>query len=99
MVFQALVSSKDDRQIRSLVDRIFASVDSNGSGFWEFNELKAMLMHLNRSQNGKPNDEFAARQIFNHIDTDGDGVISKQEFLSYILQNRHNTGFFQSSST
>jgi len=42
--FKALVVSKDDRQIRALVDKIFTSVDSNGSGLWEFEELKGMLV-------------------------------------------------------
>jgi len=75
--FKALVASKDEKQIKSLVDKIFTSVDTNSSGLWEFEELKTMLMQLNRSQNGRPNDEFGARQIFNKIDTDCDGTISK----------------------
>jgi len=50
--FKALVASKDDKQIRALVDKIFTSVDTNGSGLWEFEEVKAMLMQLSRYQNG-----------------------------------------------
>jgi Ca2+-binding EF-hand superfamily protein len=38
--FQALIFSKDDKQIRTLVDKIFSSVDTDGSGQWEFEELK-----------------------------------------------------------
>jgi len=41
---QALLSTKDDKQIRALVDKIFTSVDTDGSGVWEFEELKTMLM-------------------------------------------------------
>jgi Ca2+-binding EF-hand superfamily protein len=46
--FQALISSKDDKQIRTIVDKIFTSVDTNGSGQWEFEELKSMLIQLSR---------------------------------------------------
>jgi Ca2+-binding EF-hand superfamily protein len=38
--FEALIFSKDDKQIRTLVDKIFTSVDTDGSGQWEFEELK-----------------------------------------------------------
>jgi len=41
---QALLQSKDDKQIRTLVDKIFTSVDTDGSGLWEFEELKTMLV-------------------------------------------------------
>jgi len=50
--FKELAASKDDRQVRALVDKIFTSVDTNDSGLWEFEEVKAMLMQLSRHQNG-----------------------------------------------
>jgi len=49
---QALMTTKDDKQIRALVDKIFTSVDTDGSGVWEFEELKSMLIQLSRHQNG-----------------------------------------------
>ena len=61
-----------------------------------------MLTQLNLQQNisvgqSRPSDEFllkSAKQVFNKIDADLDGTITKQEFLNYCLQNRSKAGFF-----
>lgn len=44
--FRDLVSSTNDREIRSLVDRIFASVDQNRDGHWSFDEVKEMMTQV-----------------------------------------------------
>ena len=44
--FKDLVSSTNDREIRSLVDKIFASVDQNRDGTWSYDEVKEMMTQV-----------------------------------------------------
>jgi hypothetical protein len=44
--FSALASSDSDQEIKYLVDKIFASVDTDGSGTWSYNELRNMFQQM-----------------------------------------------------
>ena len=41
--FHALVQSRDDYEIRRLVEKIFRAVDSDQNGTWNFSEVKEMF--------------------------------------------------------
>lgn len=41
--FQALVQSRDEYEIRRLVDKIFRAVDKDRNGSWNFSEVKEMF--------------------------------------------------------
>ena len=43
--------------------------------------------------------EAVAYRTFNKMDADGDGVITKKEFLTYCLQNRQKADFMSLTST
>ena len=44
--FEILVRRREEYEIRWLVDKIFAAVDSDGNGSWNFNEVKEMFTQL-----------------------------------------------------
>lgn len=94
--FRELFNSKDDKQVRTLVDKIFTSVDKDGSGEWEFDEVREMFKNLafafSTLAGSRPTEENImnnARKAFTEMDDDSDGVISKLEFLRYVLNKRN----------
>jgi Ca2+-binding EF-hand superfamily protein len=96
--FRELFNSKDDKQVRSLVDKIFTSVDKDGSGEWEFDEVREMFKNLafafTALAGTRPTEDNImnnAKKAFTEMDDDGDGVISKPEFLSYVMNKRSQT--------
>lgn len=94
--FQTLVNSDSDQEISRLVNKIFASVDSDGNGVWSYDELQSMFHQMAYHysvQNGelRPSDqeiEAFARNAFYEMDEDHDGTITKFEFLNYVLRNK-----------
>lgn len=94
--FQALVSSDSDQEIKYLVEKIFASVDTDGSGTWSFNELRNMFQQMGYHasvQLGqvRPSDQQIqaySMNAFNEMDADGDGCVTKQEFFEHMVRNK-----------
>jgi len=48
--FHALVSSRDEYEIRKLVDKIFQAVDKDQNGTWSFGEVKEMFKQIWQAQ-------------------------------------------------
>mmetsp|Transcript_3327 Transcript_3327/g.4673 ORF Transcript_3327/g.4673 Transcript_3327/m.4673 type:complete len:383 (-) Transcript_3327:269-1417(-) len=67
------------------VSKIFDLYDNDGSGQIDSHELRRLMISL-----GKTMDEFEAKEMLTMLDIDGDGQVSKEEFLLWhIKQLQH----------
>lgn len=93
-LFKQVIEATDPTQIRKLVDKIFMAFDADDNFSWTFDEVSDMIsQYLNYLATYKgqlrPSPErvlIMARVEFNKMDTDSDGVITKDEFLQYVIK-------------
>mmetsp|Transcript_1996 Transcript_1996/g.2778 ORF Transcript_1996/g.2778 Transcript_1996/m.2778 type:complete len:795 (+) Transcript_1996:328-2712(+) len=67
-------------------DYVFRTIDENGDGHIDKQELKKLFYILNDNNNNMSDAELAA--VFNQLDTDGDGVIGEQEFNAWYTNSK-----------
>jgi Ca2+-binding EF-hand superfamily protein len=88
-------SRTNARQYSAL--NIFARIDSNGDGFVDANELSAMAkMFYSSPRTAAPPEQRSKEEMhgemFRHLDTDGDGVLSLTELYTMVDSKDNNTG-------
>jgi Ca2+-binding EF-hand superfamily protein len=94
--FHELVHSAHEDQIKTLVDKIFAEVDGDGSGTWELPEVLSMLKQIAyhyaiKGNTKEPTEEHVhntALRIFAVMDENNDGRVSTEEFYHYVIRQR-----------
>ena len=64
--------------------RMFQQADTDGSGFIEWGELKAILTKIAEVEGFDPPTDEQVNQRMKVVDTSGDGKISLSEFLSFL---------------
>ena len=75
------IASNSQRSLSSLLNEIFASVDTDGSGRISIGEAERLLLKLN-SRLGRSYGENEVQEFFRALDKNGDGVLSIKEFRS-----------------
>ena len=65
-------------------DAHFAVLDSNNDGFLEYDELDARFHQvlLTKAANRKDDAKQNAKEFMKHLDADGDGLLSEDEFTN-----------------
>ena len=94
--FDQLIHSKSDSEIETLTDLMFTAVDGDGSGEWELPEVLSMFKQIAyhyavKAKQPEQSDEHlhnTAERIFKSMDEDGDGKITKTEFMHYVKRQR-----------
>ncbi|KAJ4706932.1 Calcium binding protein [Melia azedarach] len=72
----------DDEQEKAYRQRVFKKFDLNGDGKISAKELADCLKKLGSVSNDE------VKNMMEEIDTDGDGVISYEEFTVFAMANR-----------
>lgn len=82
--------SKNDvkRYFHATATKIFEDIDTDGSGFLDKEELKAVTVRL-----GEDFTDKEIRKIFKAMDTDKDGKVSLEEFINWMDKENDKTGF------
>lgn len=79
---------EDQLKAKAVVEEVWTRFDQDESGTIEWNELRDLIAEVMRwDENGhvdKPTDEEAKR-FLKSMDTNGDGVLDKEEFTAFIV--------------
>ena len=94
--FHNLVHAIKDDDVKAAIDKIFAQVDTDHSGFFELNEVLEMLkqvayhyaMAKNLPHQSEEHLKETANRMFKRMDANGDGKITKEEFFAFIINQR-----------
>ena len=74
----------DPEQMRKVSDAAFEAVDEDGSNSLDRSELRAVAMNVAFDMSIKTPTDGDVEAILDEIDTDGDGVVDKDEFFVLI---------------
>ncbi|KAK9813845.1 hypothetical protein WJX73_001529 [Symbiochloris irregularis] len=69
------------------VDLAFGKLDSNNDGYIDLDELIARLPSLTGVDNPESERMLAARRMLREADTNGDGIVSREEFETLLEAN------------
>jgi len=95
MVYLAIINDNDDEKItiREKMEKIFRFFDMNSDGTISRNEMKrvvkAFIVLIKLLQDGEAKSAAViAKTVFTEMDEDGDGRITKDEFISAIMADK-----------
>lgn len=77
---------KDDSKLNEIVAAAFQSVDTDGSGYIEEQELKIVMSGVARDIGMPEPSDSDVREVMRELDQNSDGKISQDEFKVLIRQ-------------
>lgn len=82
-----------EEDLRVNMEQLFVSIDTNGNGRLEFDEVKQFTMKLHeQNKPGEPFDEDAFEDTFDKMDKDGSMCVSKMELFKSMCEKAQAEG-------
>ena len=82
--FSMMVTRPSDNETRDEVHKVFITYDIQKTGFIALKDLRKVAKDL-----GELTDDTILQEMIERADTDGDGVISEEEFYNLITKKTH----------
>ncbi len=92
--FTMMTTRPSDNELREEVHKVFITFDSQKTGFIALKDLRKVAKDL-----GELTDDTILQDMIDRADTDGDGVVSEEEFYNLITKKAHwNIIYFDAST-
>jgi Ca2+-binding EF-hand superfamily protein len=82
--FTMMTTRPSDNELREEVHKVFITFDAQKTGFIALKDLRKVAKDL-----GELTDDTILQDMIDRADTDGDGVISEDEFYNLINKKAH----------
>ncbi len=82
--FYMMTTRPSDNETRDEVHKVFITFDVQKTGFIALKELRKVAKDL-----GELTDDTILQEMIERGDTDGDGVVSEEEFYNLITKKAH----------
>ena len=74
----------DEKKLREVAKVAFDSVDTDGSGLIDQEELQKVMAQISQDMGAEPPSKEDVKEVLDHLDTDHSGQIDFEEFSQLI---------------
>lgn len=82
--FTMMTTRPSDNELREEVHKVFITFDPQKTGYIALKDLRKVAKDL-----GELTDDTILQDMIDRADTDGDGVVSEEEFYNLITKKAH----------